>query len=148
MRFLVLAALLTASSALGCDAVRFAGLAYHADRSHRFNALTKGVGCEFRSGDWRWGGMIFENSNYHGSNVFAVSYLPLHIGPVHAGIAGGKATGYKNDNDHQGLQSVGGFTAELMGREQGAEFTLIPRVFGMKGVVGWFTWKVLTDPMK
>jgi hypothetical protein len=144
MKLLVLGALFAlAANARACDALIVTGYAYHADRSHGYNDSTWGLGCEWRWRDWRTNVVGFQNSNRDASALYGAAWLPLHMGPVSLGAAVGRASGYPSP-----WQKVGGFVAEYEGRKHAFDANVIPRVYGMKGVVVWLRWKpLLHEPM-
>lgn len=134
----LIALLLLARVALGCDSVVLTGLAKHGDRSHDYNSTTWGAGCEWGTGKWRSGVVAFENSNRNWTLLPSVSWVPLKAGELSFGVAGGVALfGYASP-----LLPAGGLVGEWMGKSVGADLTYIPRVNGSKGHVFWLRLKV------
>jgi hypothetical protein len=108
-------------------------LSYHpTDHTHQFNDLNYGVGLEFEKKP----GLAFavgeyRNSVRHNSYYGMVEYRPLHLGPLHAGVAGGAINGYP-DMFHGKFFPAAMPLVSVEEKHVGANFVYIPSV---KGVV-------------
>lgn len=146
---LLAAALIAAfawSDSKACDAYVVTGYAYHGDREHHYRSLTTGAGCELIRGAWRADAVVFLNSFSKPTLLLGGSWLPVKVGPLSVGAAFGDAMfGYRSTH-----QLAGGFVAEWLGRDFGADAILIPPVDGVKGGVLWLRAKILRawEPLK
>jgi hypothetical protein len=108
-------------------------LSYHpTDKTHQFNDLNYGFGLEYeKSPRLAFAAGEYRNSVRHNSYYGMVEYKPLHIGPVHAGVAGGTINGYP-DMFHGKFFPAAMPLASVEEKHVGANFVYIPSV---KGVV-------------
>jgi hypothetical protein len=108
-------------------------LSYHpTDHTHQFNDLNYGVGLEFeKKPSLAFAGGEYRNSVRHNSYYGMVEYRPLHLGLLHAGVAGGAINGYP-DMFHGKFFPAAMPVVSLEEKHVGANFVYIPSV---KGVV-------------